>query len=93
MREPLTTRDALAIFVVIMAVVMAIIGGVLIWGIYEYENEDPIDNAYLCPVTDNMKIFVIACKEEGYSTAQCYYAYVDAVCYGSVKLEMPCITI
>ena len=90
MREPLTTRDALAIFVVIMAVVMAIIGGVLIWGIYEYENEDPVDMSYLCPVTDGMRTFVTECKDNGYTTAECYYTYVDAVCYGSVKLEMPC---
>lgn len=89
MREPLTTRDALAVFVVIMAVVLAIIGGVLVWRVYEQRQQDPIDNAYLCPVTDSMKIFVTECKDEGYSTGQCYYAYIDAACYGSVMLEMP----
>ena len=90
MREPLTTRDALAIFVTIMAVVMAICGGFIVWGVYEYTHQEPIDTSYLCPVDDSMRIFVTACKDEGYSTAQCYYAYVDAVCYGSVLLEMPC---
>ena len=93
MRDPLTTRDAIAIFAVIMAATLGIIGCYIGWAVHEQKQKDPVDISYLCPVTDGMRIFVTACKEEKYSTAQCYYAYVDAACYGSVKLEMPCITI
>ena len=88
MKDPLTTRDAIAIFAVILAVMLGLIG-CYIASVYSAINEDPVDISYLCPVTDGMRIFVTACKEEKYSTAQCYYAYVDAVCYGSVMLEMP----
>ena len=88
MRDPLTTRDAIAIAAVILAVMLGLIG-CYIASVYSTINEDPVDISYLCPVTDGMRIFVTACKEEKYSTAQCYYAYVDAVCYGSVMLEMP----
>ena len=43
------------------------------------------------PVTPEMRIFVGACLDEGYSFSQCYRQYVDAVEHGSVKLEMPTI--
>ena len=46
-------------------------------------------DAYICPVDDNMRIYVNACLNERYSFGDCYYAYVDSQCFGSVPLDMP----
>lgn len=92
MREPLNSHDAITIFVVVILGVLGITAGILSgWAVYEAIHKDPVDVSYLCPVTDSMRIFVTECRDEGYSTAQCYYTYVDAQCFGSVMLEMPVV--